>query len=437
MAKYRSLSEITDCDSYEVGQAVCQPAEIKIAFTDSLSQTPHSVVAAGKARAIDIPRRNSAATSVAPSPMFPAVAAPGGMSYAARDAFPERVSSKTPASLSSQSYGGLVTCDSPGLYLVAASEYNAEQQSSNGSQYPSPELGSSAMPSPLDLKRSVLDVKRGTPMLHSASTNSLGNSRVRSQVAESGFHAQSILAGLERMLAQSGRKRFELNDPLITYMRFLLKPHDPEAKATGRFAQMKAKLVPKRQTDISAPLNLRSAYQEGATGQYRTPIAIFDPTIEAVRKLFPGELTDVLKALVAIVISIRFLERLPIMDPDSPLAWADLQLSPELLQQQRNITSFENAPAKARAMLGMEKGMKKFTVQRSSSEVFGEPANGFEEPASDVLPKGRDRVETIQLGLKALAKYMIKESVVDMSDSGVQRMFDGVTELVRLSEGYE
>ena len=333
-----------------------------------------------------------------------------------------------PAS-SPSSYGGLINPDSPGVYSVASSEYGAAQHPLNDSNFPSPELGGSAMPSPLDVNRSVLNVKRGTPMLHSASTSSLGNLETRSQVAEPGFHTQSILAGLENMLAQSGREMFELNDPLITHIRFMLKPYHPEPKAPGRFAQMKAKLAPKRTPDVSAPLNLRSAYQGGRSDYYHSMIGVIDPTIEAVRKLFPEELTNNLKALVAIVISIRYLDKLPVPDPNSPLTRPGLQLSPDPAPV-REIVGFENAPAKARAMLGMGKGIKVPTVQRSSSEVVGEPAN-------DVQPEARDRLETLRLRLKALGKHMIKDAADDMSEGGVQKLFDAVTEIVRLSEGFE
>ena len=348
---------------------------------------------------------------------------------------------------SPESYGGLINSNDPSVHSVAPSKYSTAQQSSDYSNLSSPELDNTAMPSPLDLNRSVLNVKRGQPILHSASTSSLGNPKIRSQMVEPEYHVQSVLAGLEKMLAQSGEKMFQLNDPLITYMRFMLKPHDPEVKAAGRFAQMKAKLVPKRTPDISAPVNLRNAYQQGSSGQDRSVVSIYDPTIESVRKLFPRELTDVLRALMAIAISVLYLDKLPRTDPDSPLSWPELQVSLET-KKPCDPVGFENAPAKARAMLGMDKGMKGLVLRRSSSEVFGERANGVQakngvqsangaQSQKDTQPKGRDRVETIQLGMKALAKHMIMESVGKPSDDLAERLFAGVNEIVKLGEGYD
>ena len=330
------------------------------------------------------------------------------------------------STISPGTYGGLINEHSPSLYSATASAYG----SSGEDQMPSPELHSSALPSPLAVNRPVIGIKRGKAILHSASTNDLGASRVRSQVAEPEYHPQSILAGLEKMLAQSSKQKFLLNHPMITFMRFQLKPHiEDEIKPSGRFNNLKSKLVPKRAPGFTPGLNLRSAFNESRAAPYIPSYAIFDPTVDAVRKVFPDDLNVNHKAIIAIIISIRYLDKLPVMDPDSPLSWCDMQLSPEM-ESSRDTTSFENAPAKARAMLGMEKGMKGLTMQRSTSDVYGRPSR-------DLKLKGRDRVETIQLELKALAMNIMRDAAPNAPDSEIQRLFVAVSEMVRFSEGFE
>ena len=338
---------------------------------------------------------------------------------------PIRTSSKPISTIKSNPYGGLVNQHSPSLYSVASYAYG----SSNDDRASSPEIRDSAVPSPLIVNRPIVAVKRGVPILHSASTNDLLAPRVRSQVAEPEYHPQSILAGLEKMLAQSSKQKFQLNHPMIVYMRFMLKPQDDEAKTTGRFAHFKAKFIPKRAQETTTGSSLRNTFQDGRSANYLPSFAVFDPTVDAVRKIFPEELTDNLKSFVAIIISIAYLDKLPIMDPNSPVSWSDMQLSPENVKP-RDLVAFENAPAKARAMLGMEKGMKGLVMQRSASDVLSGPSR-------DVKPKGRDRVETIQLELKALVRQMIVDVVESAPAAEVQRLFVAASEIVRLSEGFE